>query len=119
MKTLWIAAVGSVAFTLTVGSDGAFAQSSPGRKPIRHMTCSDFVRIDDGVKPEIVYWLATRNEPKSGASSSTSTRPTAWSPRSSERCTGRSDGVAFAKVKAETERLGKKLWTATTPPRTE
>jgi hypothetical protein len=24
------------------------------------MTCSDFVRIDDGVKPEIVYWLATK-----------------------------------------------------------
>jgi hypothetical protein len=119
MKTLWIAAAGSVAFTLTVGSDGAFAQSSPGRKPIRHMTCSDFVRIDDGVKPEIVYWLATRNEPKSGGIVIDVDATDSMVPALVERCKDAPTASLSQKVKAETERLGKKLWTATTPTRTE
>lgn len=30
------------------------------RRPIKHMTCDEFLRSDDLAKPEIVYWLATQ-----------------------------------------------------------
>jgi acid stress chaperone HdeA len=53
-------AVGVVAAVLTTESALAFAEASSPRKPLRTMTCHDFLLTEDAVKPEIVYWAATR-----------------------------------------------------------
>jgi hypothetical protein len=34
------------------------AESDPARKPLRQMTCADFLGYEDAAKPEIVYWAA-------------------------------------------------------------
>ena len=49
------------AAVLLTQSGLAFAQSSLARKPGRQMTCGDFLLVDDTVKPEMVYWAATRD----------------------------------------------------------
>ena len=49
------------AAVLLTQSGLAFAQSSPVRKPGRQMTCGDFLLVEDTVKPEMVYWAATRD----------------------------------------------------------
>jgi len=60
MKARPLVLSGSLAAALIGGSIDALAQS--GRQPIRsQMTCQDFLRSDDAVKPEIVYWFATRS----------------------------------------------------------
>ena len=46
---------------LVPGAVVALTPFSPGRQPIRpQMTCHEFLQSDDGTKPEIVYWFATR-----------------------------------------------------------
>ena len=56
------AAIGVVATVLMTGSALALAEASTPRKPIRAMTCHDFLLIEDAAKPEIVYWVATSGE---------------------------------------------------------
>jgi acid stress chaperone HdeA len=56
------AAVGVVAAVLMTGSVLVLAEASTPRKPIRAMTCHDFLLIADAAKPEIVYWVATYGE---------------------------------------------------------
>jgi acid stress chaperone HdeA len=63
------AAVGVVAAVLMTGSALALAEATTTRKPIRAMTCRDFLLVEDAVKPEIVYWVATFG--KSGKPQST------------------------------------------------
>jgi acid stress chaperone HdeA len=59
------AAVGVVAAVLMTGSVLALAEASTPRKPIRAMTCHDFLLIEDATKPEIVYWVATYGQTQS------------------------------------------------------
>jgi hypothetical protein len=67
MNARRIALLGALAVSMFDADPEAWA--SPGRQPIkRQMTCAEFLRSDDGVKPEIVYWFATR--PTLGASDS-------------------------------------------------
>ena len=63
------AAVGVVAAVLMTGSALVLAEGTTPRKPIRAMTCRDFLLVEDAVKPEIVYWVATFG--KSGKPQST------------------------------------------------
>jgi hypothetical protein len=59
MKARPIALTGGLAAALVTGSVDAAPSS---RQPIRpQMTCQEFLRSDDAVKPEIVYWFATRS----------------------------------------------------------
>ena len=57
------AAIDVVAAVLMTGSALALAEASTPRKPIRAMTCHDFLLIEDAAKPEIVYWVATYGGP--------------------------------------------------------
>jgi hypothetical protein len=67
MKLRSIVLGSSLAAALLAAPPDAAALSGSGRQPIRpHMTCQEFLRSDDAVKPEIVYWFATR--PTRGAS---------------------------------------------------
>jgi acid stress chaperone HdeA len=59
------AAIGVVAAVLMTGSALVLAEASTPRKPIRAMTCHDFLLIEDAAKPEIVYWVATYGQPQS------------------------------------------------------
>jgi acid stress chaperone HdeA len=43
---------------LIIAADVSVAAAGSPRKPIRSMTCRDFLLADDGAKPEIVYWAA-------------------------------------------------------------
>ena len=47
------------AAVLMSGSTLAFADSTPTRKPVRQMSCRDFLLVEDAVKPELVFWAAT------------------------------------------------------------
>jgi acid stress chaperone HdeA len=58
-------AVGVVAAVLMTGSALGFAEANTPRKPIRAMTCDDFLLVEDAAKPEIVYWVATYGKPQS------------------------------------------------------
>jgi hypothetical protein len=50
---------GSLAAALVAGAVDATPST---RQPVRpQMTCREFLRSDDAVKPEIVYWFATRS----------------------------------------------------------
>jgi len=57
-------AVGVAAAVLMTGSALALAEASSPRKPLRTMTCYDFLLTEDVVKPEIVYWAATKSKPE-------------------------------------------------------
>lgn len=68
MNAQRISLFGALAVSLLAGAVDV-AEPSSTRQPIkRQMTCAEFLRSDDGVKPEIVYWFATR--PTLGASDS-------------------------------------------------
>jgi acid stress chaperone HdeA len=58
-------AVGVVGTVLMAGSALGLAEASTPRKPIRAMTCHDFLLVEDAAKPEIVYWVATYGKPQS------------------------------------------------------
>ena len=51
--------VGIVAAVLMSGAAFALAEARIPRKPLRAMTCHDFLLVEDAAKPEIVYWAAT------------------------------------------------------------
>ena len=119
MKALWIAAAVSMVVPLTAGSDVAFAQSSPHRKPIGQMTCGDFLRVQDDVKPEIVFWLATRDEARNGGIVTSVDDTDSMVPVIVERCANAPMASLTQTVKAETERLRRRLSIATTPTRLE
>ena len=63
MKILHVA-VGVAAAVLMTGSALALAEASSPRKPLRTMSCHDFLLTEDAVKPEIVYWAATKSKPE-------------------------------------------------------
>ena len=62
MKTRQVA----VALAVLITAAGAsVAAASWARKPIRSITCRDFLLADDEAKPEIVYWaVAFRKDGK-------------------------------------------------------
>jgi hypothetical protein len=73
------------------------------------MTCGDFLRINDDVKPEIVYWLATRGEPGNGGAVIGVDVTDSMVPALVERCKEAPTASLSQKVKAETDKVGKKL----------
>ena len=88
----------------------AFAQSSPARKPGRQMTCGDFLLVDDPVKPEMVYWAATRDPRGSLVNAVIDVDATdRIVPLLVERCREAPNARFWQMVKAETEKLEKKL----------
>jgi hypothetical protein len=80
------------------------------------MTYGDFLRIHDDVKPEAVYWLATRDERGNGPIVVDVDATDSIVPAVVQRCTDAPSASLWNKMKVETERLGKKLWLATTQP---
>jgi acid stress chaperone HdeA len=99
----------TAAFLLTQ-SGLAFAQSSPVRKPGRHMTCGDFLVVDDTVKPEMVYWAATRDPRGSFVNAVIDVDATdRIVPLVVERCREAPNAPFWQTVKAETGKLEKKL----------
>jgi acid stress chaperone HdeA len=98
------------AAVLIIQSGAAFAQSSPARKPGRQMTCGDFLRVDDTVKPEMVYWAATRDPrgiPVNAVIDVDATDRIV--PLLVERCREAPNAPFWQTVKAETGKLEKKL----------
>jgi HdeA/HdeB family protein len=55
------AVIGMTAIGLMAGVLAPAALAGSGRTPFRQMTCADFLLSDDAAKPEIVYWVATRD----------------------------------------------------------
>lgn len=84
----------------------ALAQSSPARKPGRQMTCGDFLLVDDPVKPEMVYWAATRDPRGSLLNAVIDVDATdRIVPRLIERCREAPNEPFWQTVKAETGKL--------------
>jgi acid stress chaperone HdeA len=94
------------AAVLLTQSGLAFAQSSPARKPGRQMTCGDFLLVDDTVKPEMVYWAATR-DPRGGLVNTVIgvDATDRIVPRLVERCREAPNAPFWQTVKAETGKL--------------
>jgi acid stress chaperone HdeA len=102
--------ISSVAIALSFGSSPAIAQSSAARQPIRqHMTCSEFLRVDDLAKPEIVYWLATRSGGGTGAAVVDADTTDRMVPTLVERCKDAPNALLLQQLKAETEKLRRRL----------
>ena len=107
MKT-WQIAVGGLAIMLVTGSLVSSAQAA--RQPIRdHMTCSEFLLADDEAKPEIVYWLATRGLAGKPAAFVDVDVTDGMVPAVVERCKEAPTTRLAQQLKAETERLRRKL----------
>jgi acid stress chaperone HdeA len=99
-----------IAAVLLTQSGLAFAQSSLARKPGRHMTCGDFLVVDDAVKPEMVYWAATRDPRGSLVNAVIDVDATdRIVPLLVERCREAPNAPFWQTVKAETGKLEKKL----------
>jgi len=98
------------AAVLLTQSGLAFAQSSPVRKPGRQMTCGDFLLVEDTVKPEMVYWAATRDPRGGHVNAAIDVDATdRMVPVLVERCRQSPNAPFWQTVKAETGRLEKKL----------
>ena len=99
------------AAVLLTQSAPAFAQSIRARKPVRQMTCGDFLLLDDALKPEIVYWAATRDPRGSLVNAVIDVDATdSIVPALVETCRAAPQASFWQTVKAETGRLGKKLY---------
>jgi acid stress chaperone HdeA len=98
------------AAVLLTQSGLAFAQSSLARKPGRQMTCGDFLLVDDTVKPEMVYWAATRDPRGSPVNAVIDVDATdRIVPLLVERCREAPNAPFWQTVKAETGKLENKL----------
>jgi acid stress chaperone HdeA len=98
------------AAVLLTQSGLAFAQSSLARKPGRQMTCGDFLLVDDTVKPEMVYWAATRDPRGSLVNAVIDVDATdRIVPLLVERCREAPNAPFWQMVKAETGKLERKL----------
>jgi acid stress chaperone HdeA len=103
--------VALAAAVLLTQSAPAFAQSIRARKPVRQMTCGDFLLLDDAVKPEIVYWAATRDQRGGHVNAVIDVDATdSIVPALVEKCRAAPQASFWQTVKAETGRLGKKLY---------
>ena len=98
--------VAVAAAVLLTQSGLALAQSSSARKPGRQMTCGDFLLVDDPVKPEMVYWAATRDPRGSLVDAVIDVDATdRIVPRLVERCREAPNAPFWQTVKAETGKL--------------
>ena len=105
MKIQWVPI--GLAVTLLAGSSVAFAEPRSSRQAMRpQMSCSDFLRLEDQAKPEIVYYLATRGERRNVLDIDATD---GMVPAIVERCKEAPTTPLSLQVKAETERLEKKL----------
>ena len=109
MNFHWVPIAG-LAVTLLAGSSAAFAEESRSRQPMRpQMSCSDFLRLEDQAKPEIVYYLATRDELRNGRPVLDIDATDGMVPGIVERCKDAPTTSLSLQVKAESKRLEKKL----------
>jgi acid stress chaperone HdeA len=103
-------ALSVAAAALLTGSALASADSSSTRKPLRQMTCSDFLLLDDAGKPEIVYWAATRGrDGRAGGAVIDVDATDSMVPALVEQCKEAPTAPFWQKVRAEAGKLGKKL----------
>ena len=108
MKRAWMLVGSAVALMASVPV--APAQSSAGRGPIRQqLTCNEFLRIDDGVKPEIVYWFATRGDQGKGNAVIGVDETDGMVPALVEHCKGTPAASLSQEVKARADKLRGKL----------
>jgi hypothetical protein len=108
MKGHWIS-IGGLAITLLAGSSIALAEPSLSRQSMRaQMSCRDFLRLEDQAKPEIVFFLATRGEPRNSPLLDVEVTDTLV-PAIVERCKDAPTTSLLFQVRAETKRLERKL----------
>ena len=109
MKVRWTSIAG-LAVTLLAVSSVALAEPSASRQSMRpQMSCRDFLHLEDQAKPEIVYYLATRDEQRNGGHVLDLDTTDAMVPAIVERCKGAPTASLSLQVKAETRRHEKKL----------
>ncbi len=76
------------------------------RQPIRRqMTCAEFLRSDDGVKPEIVYWFATRPTLGTRDAEIDVEATDSMVPILVDRCSGAPESLVSRQVDAEARHL--------------
>jgi len=103
-------AIGIVAAMVVTAPVLAAADARPGRKPLRKMSCSDFLLMDDAAKPEIVYWAATYSQGgKPGSAFLDVDDSDRMVPSVIEKCKGAPAEPFWAMVKAEARKVEKKL----------
>jgi hypothetical protein len=103
MKPRPIALTGSLAAVLITGAVEAVP---PTRQPVRsQMTCREFLRSDDAVKPEIVYWFATRSTLGASDGVIDVEATDRLVPVVVERCNGAPESTLSRHVNAEATRL--------------
>jgi acid stress chaperone HdeA len=104
-------AIGVVAATLVAGSTSAMAaQSSAATKPLGKMTCEDFMALDDGFKPKMVYWAVAYGQggkPESAGINVEGTEKIVTA--LGEACKKAPKESFWEKVKAEVKKLEKKM----------
>jgi hypothetical protein len=106
MRTRPIVLSGGLAATLIAGPVDAVTPSGTGRQPIRsQMTCQEFLRSDDTVKPEIVYWFATRSTLGASDAVIDVEATDRMVPVVVERCNGAPSSSLSRQVNAEATRL--------------
>ena len=102
--------IGVATAALMTGSAAAFAQSSATRKPVGEMTCEDFLRFKDSIKPKAVYWAVARSQ--SGKPESAGIHVEAIEkiiPVIIKDCKKAPKESFWKKIKAEVKKLEKKL----------
>src|SRR5262245_40643600 len=109
MKVRWTSIAG-LAVTLLAVSSVALAEPSASRQSMRpQMSCRDFLHLEDQAKPEIVYYLATRDERRNGGPVLDIEATDGMVPAIVERCKDAPTTSLALQVQAETKRLEKKL----------
>lgn len=102
--------IGVASAALISGSAVAFAQSSATKKPVGKMTCEDFLRFKDSIKPKAVYWAVARSQ--SGKPESAGIHVEAIEkiiPVIIKDCKKAPKESFWKKIKAEVKKLEKKL----------
>jgi len=103
--------MGVVAASLIAASTGAMAaQSSAPNKPLGKMTCEDYIALDEGFKPKMVYWAVAYGQggkPESAGINVEGTEKIITTV--GEACKKAPKESFWEKVKAEVKKLEKKM----------
>jgi acid stress chaperone HdeA len=103
-------AVGLAGALLMSASMLASADASAPRKPLRAMTCLDFLQLEDAAKPEMVYWAAIhRDNGKPDVARMDVDATDRIVPVLVDRCKETPHQSFWHKVQAETRKLEKEL----------
>jgi len=96
---------------LIAGSTGAMAaQSSASSKPLGKMTCEDYIALDEGFKPKMVYWAVAYGQGGKPESAGINVEGTEKIIADlGEACKKAPKESFWEKVKAEVKKLEKKM----------